>query len=156
MISKKMIPLARIRKMKQPVLIILVISIIVVTAGCEPQSYTYRYRPGSMYEYNKLIEAWIPESGTEPPLPPASDPSKSGWVMVPSPNYEYQSNSYFRGRIPKYNSYYRPSILYIDDWFYDDWFWLGFGSYSGWHGRSHHRYHSGLYYRPFYRGHRWR
>ena len=63
----------------------LVFSIIVVTAGCEPQSYTYRYRPGSMYEYNRLIEAWIPDSGTPPPLLPASDPSKAGWVMAPTP-----------------------------------------------------------------------
>ena len=131
----------------------LVFSIIVVTAGCEPQSYTYRYRPGSMYEYNRLIEAWIPDSGTPPPLLPASDPSKAGWVMAPTPSYEYQPTTYVRWQIPEYDSYYPPPILYMDDWFYDDCFRLGFGSYWG-HGWPGHRIHTGWRSWPYYRGHR--
>ncbi len=74
--------------------------------GCSSyyvRDYEYRYRAGTMYEYNQLMDAYEADSDQPPPLPPVSDePTEGEWVRVPV----------------------RPEPVYVyDDPYYDDWYY---------------------------------
>ncbi|HPD48220.1 MAG TPA: hypothetical protein P5279_15785 [Anaerohalosphaeraceae bacterium] len=96
------------------VLIITAIVTIFAAAGCQSrqQAYRWHYRAGTMYEYNKLMEAYDPSTGNPPPLPPLSDePAMGTWVKVPvnedgQAYHEYDAD----GR-----------LVIVDDPYPDDW-----------------------------------
>ncbi len=68
--------------MRNILLTILIISAVFL-AGCqETASYSYRYRAGTWAEYNRLMDGWIPNNATEPPLPPEPDSIEGNWVRV--------------------------------------------------------------------------
>ena len=52
--------------------------------GCQPESTVYQYRAGTAYEYKQLMDAWIPNNDTLPPLPPTSEQLQGEWVQVPA------------------------------------------------------------------------
>jgi hypothetical protein len=74
------------------------IAIIMITGlalvGCQPESVAYQYRAGSSYEYKQLVDAWIPNNDTLPPLPPISEGSEGEWVQIPTSAEPVSSDSY--------------------------------------------------------------
>jgi len=88
--------------------------------GCSSyyaQGYEYRYRAGTMYEYNQLMDAYDADSDQPPPLPPVSDePGEGDWVRVPvgpGPVYVYD-DYYTPGRMVVYDDPYYD----CDGWYY--------------------------------------
>lgn len=74
--------------MKKVVLIAAILIAGLAASGCQPESTVYQYRAGSSYEYKQLMDAWIPNNDTLPPLPPISDQSEGAWVQVPEAGTE--------------------------------------------------------------------
>ena len=68
--------------MKKVVLIVSILIAGLAASGCQPESIVYQYRAGSSYEYKQLMDAWIPNNDTLPPLPPTSEQSQGEWVQV--------------------------------------------------------------------------
>ena len=110
------------------------IAIIMITGlalvGCQPESVAYQYRAGSQYEYKQLMDAWIPNNDTLPPLPPTPEVSQGEWVPVPIYAEPVSSASYHS----------RPK-MYV-------------GASYGWGGPFGRRRHGRSYWRPrrHYRG----
>jgi hypothetical protein len=123
--------------MRQAVLLVPVFAVLIVLVGCQQQSYTLRYRPGSWYEYEQLVDAWIPNNDTPPPLPPASEPSQAGWVMVPSSDRLYPLYS----GLDEYDVYGQPRIVET----YQPRIYIGIGASC---------YRNGAYFMSHYWGHR--
>ncbi len=104
--------------MSRVILCILLFAIVAGLSGCasyHAQAYEYRYRAGTMYEYNQLMDAYNADSGNPPPLPPVSrEPAEGEWLRVPvrtEPVYVY-------------DDYYAPRrVVVVDDPFYDDWYY---------------------------------
>jgi len=69
--------------MKKVVLIVSILIAGLAASGCQPESIVYQYRAGSTYEYKQLLDTWIPNNNTLPPLPPSSEGSEGEWVQVP-------------------------------------------------------------------------
>ena len=94
-----------------------VFALVVGVCGCSSyyaRGYEYRYRAGTMYEYNQLMDAYEADSDQPPPLPPVSnEPGEGDWVRVPvrpEPVYVY-------------DDYYAPGRMVVyDDPYYDDWY----------------------------------
>ena len=74
--------------MKKVVLIASILIAGLAASGCQPESTVYQYQAGSQYEYKQLIDAWIPNNDTLPPLPPISEGSEGEWVQVPAAGAE--------------------------------------------------------------------
>jgi len=74
--------------MKQVVLITSILFSGLAFVGCQPESTAYQYRAGSLYEYNRLMDSWIPNNDTLPPLPPVTAGSQGRWIEVPAPSKE--------------------------------------------------------------------
>ena len=118
-------------------------------AGCQQQgdySSTLRYRPGTWYEYRQLLDAWIPNNGTPPPLPPVSDSSVSGWVRVSD-----------TGEILSYE----PEPYCVNCDYPHLYFSGGYSHGHGGHLGLHHTMYPYGYRRPYYysgymRRYRWR
>ena len=96
--------------MRQLTLFMVLFALVGGLCGCSSyyaRSYEYRYRAGTMYEYNQLMDAYDTDSDQPPPLPPVSDePTEGEWVRVPvrsGPVYGYDDP-------------------YYDDYYYDDWY----------------------------------
>jgi hypothetical protein len=64
--------------------LILLLAFGVLFIGCQESVYTYRYRAGTMSEYQNLMASWIPSNSTPAPLPPDSDTTAAGWVLESS------------------------------------------------------------------------
>jgi len=69
--------------MKQAGSIAIIVIIALALVGCQPESTVYQYRAGSTYEYKQLMDDWIPNNDTLPPLPPTQEVSQGEWVPVP-------------------------------------------------------------------------
>ena len=116
-------------KMKPAVLISVIGAVVIACAGCQPRNSSYRYQTGSLYEYQQLMKAWIPNNGTDPPLPPTGQLSTGRWVQV-SETGQIQPDLADCG--------YQPGIYVAADY--------GFGCHRpGGFGR--HRLHRRRYYR---------
>ncbi len=104
--------------MSRVILCILLFAVVAGLSGCasyHAQAYEYRYRAGTMYEYNQLMDAYKADSGNPPPLPPVSGgPAQGEWLRVPvrtEPVYVY-------------DDYYAPrQVVVVDDPYYDDWYY---------------------------------
>ncbi len=104
--------------MSRVILCILLFAVVAGLSGCasyHARAYEYRYRAGTMYEYNQLMDAYKADSGNPPPLPPASgEPAEGQWLRVPvrtEPVYVY-------------DDYYAPrQVVVVDDPYYDDWYY---------------------------------
>jgi hypothetical protein len=151
--------------MKRFTLFVVLFALVGGLCGCNSyyaQRYEYRYRAGTMYEYNQLMDAYNADSGNPPPLPPVSnEPGEGNWIRVavrPEPVYVY--DDYYPGR----------QVVVVDDpYYYDDWYYprthmstsviysprrhyrrggltigFGFGS-GGYYGRGGHFGHFGHY-----------
>jgi len=104
--------------MNQLTLFVVLFALIGGLCGCSnyyARGYEYRYRAGTMYEYNQLMDAYDAGSGNPPPLPPVSnEPGEGDWIRVPvrpEPGYGY--DDYF---VVVDDPYYDP--YYYDDWYY--------------------------------------
>lgn len=65
--------------------LILLAFFAVLFSGCQDDAvYTYRYRAGTMQEYQNLMASWVPNNSTPQPLPPSSKSTVSGWVLESS------------------------------------------------------------------------
>jgi len=93
--------------MKQAVLVAVIVVVGLAAMGCQPESFAYRYRAGSLYEYEQLVDAWIPNNGTPAPLPPGSEEAVGRWVQVPV--YEPKPVSY--------SSYHRRPSMYVGTYY---------------------------------------
>lgn len=86
--------------------------VLLGTVGCQPQATQYRYRAGTQYEYQRLMDAWIPNNGTLAPLPPLLGSTEGDWVPAtssgevvrPSRDYGYRNDPY-----GYYDDFYRYS-----------------------------------------------
>lgn len=104
--------------MKRLTLFVVLFALVGGLCGCNShyaRGYEYRYRAGTMYEYNQLMDVYEADSGNPPPLPPVSDePGEGDWVRVavrPEPVYVYED-------------YYAPrQVVVVDDPYYDDWYY---------------------------------
>lgn len=110
--------------MKQAVSVAVILVMGLASVGCQPEGTVYQYRAGSSYEYKQLMDAWIPNNDTLPPLPPISEQLQGDWVEVPSWGAEPVSSA----------SYHHRPKIYVDT------FYGGGRPYGRWrHGRSFHR-----------------
>jgi hypothetical protein len=109
------------------------IAIIMITGfalvGCQPEGVAYQYRAGSQYEYKQLMDAWIPNNDTLPPLPPTSEGSESEWVSVPVAAEPVSSASYHP----------RPKMYIGASYGWGESFGRRHHNRSYWRGRRHYR-----------------
>lgn len=140
--------------MRQLTLFMVLFALVGGLCGCSSyyaRSYEYRYRAGTMYEYNQLIDAYAPDSDQPPPLPPVSDePTEGEWVRVPvrsGPVYGYDDPYY-------YNDWYYPRTYMATSFVYGPRRYyrrsgmsVGFGfGHGGYFGHGGHFGHFGNYY----------
>ncbi len=81
-------------RMKQAASIAAIVIVGLALVGCQPEGVAYQYRAGSQYEYKQLMDAWIPNNDTLPPLPPTQEVSQGAWVPVPVAAEPVSSASY--------------------------------------------------------------
>jgi len=152
-----------VRKMKRIAFVILFAGLVGGVCGCGAYyagGYEYRYQAGTMYEYNKLMDAYDPDSGNPPPLPPASEePTEGRWVRVPVRTEPVYVRDYYPAeRIVVVDPFYDP---FCDGWFYP----RRYISTSFFYGPRRHYHgssvsvgfgfgHGGYFHNPFWhRGH---
>jgi hypothetical protein len=153
--------------MKRLALKLISLLVVMLLAGCfEETTYTYRYRAGTWDEYNKLMQAYTPESITPSPLPPLEGSTEANWVIQSSEGKLYSAEdgknlpagdeksysgieSVLVSKVVEVHDPYTNTMTYkrIHYWvpafryYYDDYYWPYYG----------HNYYS---YGYPYRGHR--
>jgi len=142
----------RVKQMKQVVLIATIAVMGLTSVGCQPESTAYQYRAGTAYEYKQLMDAWIPNNDTFPPLPPISEGSEGEWVKVrafgtesePLSGYDPQPRIYvdaFYGVGRPYMGWrHGPAFWHWRRGCYGSGLSIGFSFGSGWHRPGWGRY----------------
>jgi len=138
------------------ILLLMAVAGLLAAGGCasRQQAYRWHYRAGTMYEYNKLMEVYDPDSGNPAPLPPVSDVAAEGnWVKVPLRD----------DAVVVYDEYYpHGRVVIVDDPYYSDWYYprTYVGTSYFYSPRRHYRGSSvsigfGFGHPGFYRGPFW-